>query len=68
MGVFSNLAPGGRSVSFNSLTGRLKNKNNRKTLVISILVILVLAAAGLVYADYLGKLNLGIFPKNQDEN
>lgn len=69
MGNYSkkgNLAPGGRSVPINSLTGRLKNnKNNYKYIGIGILVLILFV---LVIADKKGKINLGIFPKDKKQN
>lgn len=61
-----NLAPGGRSVSVNNLTGRFKKKSNNSSLWIA-LVVLLIAAAVVVVLDKQGILKLGIFP-DKDEN
>ena len=70
MGKYSNarnLAPGGRSVSINSITGVLKKKSKGNNLVIAFLILILLAVAALFYADYKGKVNLGLFPKKNNQ-
>lgn len=70
MGIYSNarnLAPGGRSVSINSITGLFKKKSKGNYLVIAFLVLILLVVAALFYADYKGDLNLGLFPKKKNE-
>ena len=70
MGKYSNarnLAPGGRSVSINSITGRLKEKSKGRYLALAFLVLILLGVAALFYADYKGAVNLGLFPKKNNE-
>ena len=62
----SNLTRGGRSLSLNNL-GFLKKKKSSYVGIV-ILFVILLVVAGLFYGDYSGKINLGIFPKNKDEN
>lgn len=71
MGKYSNarnLAPGGRPVSINSITGRFKQKSKGNYLVIAFLVLILLVVAALFYADYKGAVNLGLFPKKKNED
>ena len=63
----SNLAPGGRPVSINSITGRFKHKSKGNYLAIAFLILILLVVAALFYADYKGDLNLGLFPKKKNE-
>lgn len=63
----SNLAPGGRPVSINSLTGRYKQKNKGSYWAVAFLVLILLVVVALLIADYKGAVNLGLFPKKNNE-
>lgn len=62
-----NLAPGGQILSIDSLTGRFKEKSKGRYLALAFLVLILLGVGGLLIADYKGAVNLGLFPKKNNE-
>jgi len=62
-----NLAPRGQILSIDSLTGRFKNKSKGRYLTLAFLVLILLGVAAVLYADYKGAINLGVFPKKNNE-